>query len=78
MASISLTFTGTTQALTDFADTAARGLGYQPTVDGQANPQTAQQFLKEHVKRNLMDASRGQRERDRVAALTPQADLDIT
>jgi hypothetical protein len=46
MASISLTYTGTPADLTNIVTNAAYALGYQDTINGQANPQSKQEFVR--------------------------------
>ncbi len=58
-------------------DVLARSLNYQPTIDGQANPQSEGVFCKQFIVELLKERIRNQKRQDAIIAANIQ-DPDIT
>lgn len=69
MATRTLTFTGTNAALDRVIDLNAQYYGYQPTINGEANPESKEEFLRKVIRGLLISRANLQERDNAVAAL---------
>lgn len=64
MATISLTYTGTTAALTRAVNLNAQHYGYQEVIDGLPNPESKQEFLRKELLKILLQQANDQEKKN--------------